>query len=118
MTTKSMPGLATAGFARAFEQSDESVQLSWYADHAEVSVVDWGQPTRTPHMLLGKSTIAGWVSRTCSDHRSVHVVCDMRLGDDIVLIAECRKADGTLCIYSCTAQLQGGLIVRQQVVLL
>jgi hypothetical protein len=118
MTTMSMRGLATAGFAGELEDGDYQAQLVWYAEDAQLSVVNWGRSTENPRLLLGKPAIADWISRTFSDNQSVRVVYDVHHDEEITIIAECRKDDGTLCIYSCTAQLQGGLIVRQHVVLL
>lgn len=118
MTTLTTHPLAIVGFTQDLEACNPHSQLAWYANDAEVSIVEWGQPTRSPHILRGKVAIGSWIAHTCSENRAVRVVYHAQRHDEMTLIAESRKQDGTLGIYSCTAQLQRGLIVNQFVVLL
>ena len=95
-----------------------SQQLSLYAEDAEVLVVEYGTHTAAPQTLKGRSAIGGWIARMCSDSLSIRVVDHVETETELTVIAECRDSDGALGVYSSTARLHDGLLVRQHVVLL
>ncbi|MBA3530194.1 MAG: hypothetical protein H0T91_12960 [Propionibacteriaceae bacterium] len=108
----------TSDLHRALEERDTQSQMALYADNAEMCVVNWGEPHRPTQNLLGKSTIEAWITQFCSDNVSIEVLNLFEEEAEAMVIAECRHRDGTLVVYTCTAQLMGGRITNQHVVLL
>ncbi|HYP46943.1 MAG TPA: hypothetical protein VEQ66_17320 [Propionibacteriaceae bacterium] len=110
-----MPRVTSAGFIQDLEARDRRSQLGWYDDEAEVSIVCRGQRSR--QHLRGKSAIGEWIDQTCSSCRAVRVVYHVEHNNEMTVIAEFQDHDGAYGIYSCVAQVEGGVIVSQQVVL-
>lgn len=103
---------------RPLEERDSQSQMALYTDNAEMCIVTVGGPSRPTQNLLGKSAIQEWVAQFCSDNVSVEVLNLLEEEAEVMVIAECRQRDGSLVVYTCTAQLMGGLITNQHVVLL
>ena len=116
MTAATLLRVTSASFSRVLEACDRRSQLACYADQAEVSIVSNRRGPR--QHLRGKPAIGDWIDRSCADKRVMRVVHSGQNGDEMTVIAEFQCHDGTFGVYSCIAQLRGGLIVKQQVVLL
>ena len=119
MTTSVLQRQAhTSDFRRALEERDAQSQMALYTDNAGMCIVTVGGPNRPTQNLLGKSAIEAWVTQFCSDNVSVEVLNLFEEEAEAMVIAECRHRDGTLVVYTCSAQLMGGRITNQHVVLL
>lgn len=113
MNAVTLGRVTSASFARNLESCEPADQLACYADDAEVSVVCG----RRGQYLRG-AAIGAWVDQMCSNNRTMRVVHEAQHNDELTVIAEFQTVDGDFGVYSSIAQLNDGLIVAQQVVLL
>lgn len=117
-TTAPHAGFDKAGFRSALDERDARTQLCYFAECAQVCIVTRGQPASTGRTLSGRGEVRTWLAELCSTYQGISTV-DLVCEDGMLLvIAECRRPDGTLDVYAATGHQMDGLIVEQFVVLL
>lgn len=101
---------------RAIEQADESGLMSFYADEAEIEVIDKDHPPGAPLLITGKSAIGEMFHDICG-RAMTHEVQDQVLTPDRVAFNEaCRYPDGLRVLSANTLDLREGKIVRHRLV--
>ncbi|MDH3227882.1 MAG: nuclear transport factor 2 family protein [Thermoleophilia bacterium] len=114
-----MPTATTFDFEllrEAIEQANESSLVGFYADDAEMQVIDKDRPPGSPLVLHGKSEIGELYRDICS-RAMTHEVQDPVLTPDRVAFNEaCRYPDGLRVLSANTLDLHGGKIVRHRLV--
>jgi ketosteroid isomerase-like protein len=115
-TTRKHTTFDFARLRRAVEERDASSQLRFYADDAEVRIVDRDHPPRAPRVLRGKDAVREWIediSARDMTHRVEHEV----LGDGRAAFTEaCRYPDGTNVLCSAVLRLRDGEITQALVI--
>jgi hypothetical protein len=114
MTTKL--AFDARAFGRATEERDAGTLLGFYADDAEVRIVDRNHPPRSPQVLSGVSEIRPWLEDVYSRDMTHKVVSPVVGTDRVAMTNECRYPDGMNVVCACTADLHDGLITKQSIV--
>jgi ketosteroid isomerase-like protein len=98
----------------AIERCDPDLVLSFYAEDAELSVVNAGSLQGSPFELRGKAEIAKYLRATFGQKASHRVerkgVVD---GDRVTFREACEYPDGIRVWVETTLEVQEGKIVRQ-----
>lgn len=119
MTTLTVgPKFDLASFSLAFELHDAHTQLQYYADDADLCIVRPGHLDTPLHTVHGRSKILDWLTDLFEDFSQVRAVQQLDGQDEVALIAECRREDGTFAVYACTLTIINGRVRHQHVVLL
>jgi hypothetical protein len=103
-------------FADAAQARDASTQLSMYAPHATVTIVDRICQPKSPRVLHNRGEIETWLTDLCGrdmTHRATRRVSDETRA---AFTLECRYPDGTNVICSTIITLTDGQISEQSVV--
>ncbi len=99
---------------RAIERCDPELVLGFYAEEAQLSIVNVLSPRALPFELLGKGEIAKYLRATFGPETSHRVERDAVVGEDRVVFREaCEYADGGRVVVETTLEVRDGKIVRQ-----
>ena len=113
MTEQMAPNLDFEAMRRAIEGSDYEALVSFYADDAELRVVNKNTTPSSPMVLQGKGEISEMLREVCGRAMTHHVE-DEVVGEGRVSYNEaCEYPDGVRVLGSTTLDLRDGLIVRQ-----
>jgi len=112
------PKFDLACFSRAFELHDAQTQVQYYADEADVCIVRHHHRTAPLHTIRGRSEILSWLTALFDEFCQVRAVQQIDGEEEVALIAECRRPDGTFAVYACTLMIVDGRVLHQYVVLL
>jgi hypothetical protein len=101
----------------ALEQRNANLATSFYADDAEIDVVDRLHPPASPLRVRGKQAIADFYADICS--RDVTHQVENALVDEnhAAFTEDCKYADGKRVLCANFLNTQDGVIVRQTEVL-
>jgi SnoaL-like domain len=98
---------------RAFEARDAEALTSLYADEATIEVADAATTPSEPRTIDGRAAILAYHEDVFSRDMS-HEIDTVAITDDSAgFSVRCRYPDGVRVVCVATAQLSGGLIVRQ-----
>jgi hypothetical protein len=106
-----------AGLRRAIESGDAVYRTALYADDAELRIVNSDAPACPPHVLQGRSAIAGWIASVYASDGTHRVLESATEGEQIRLVEEQQTADGERVVYVIAAEVDRGQIVRETAVL-
>jgi hypothetical protein len=98
---------------KALEGNDAKAWLSFYADDAEMRVIDQDHPPSRPLILKGKKAIGAMYDDVCSramKHKLDDAVAD---GSHMAFSETCTYPDGVKVYCSAMAEIFGGKIRRQ-----
>ena len=109
-------GVTIAGLKRAIEARDGKALASFYADNAEMRIVDRNNPPSKPRKVKGKAAIAAFHDDVCSRAMTHKVETGVTDADRLAFVQSCAYPDGTKVLCSTMLELKGGKIVRQTVV--
>ena len=113
MTEQMAPSLDFEAMRRAIEGSDYEALVSFYADDAELRLVNKDSTPSSPTVLRGKEEISEMLRDVCGRAMTHHVEEEV-LGENRVSYNEaCEYPDGVKVLGATTLELQGGMIVRQ-----
>jgi len=115
MSTKTN-GVTGTAIKRAIEGRDGKMLASFYADDAELRVIDRNNPPSKPREVKGKAAIATFWDDICSraiTHKVDHSVSD---GDRLAFTQACAYPDGAKVFCQAMIELEGGKIARQTMV--
>jgi SnoaL-like domain len=105
-------GLDFEAFRRAAERDDAQALASFYADDADLRIVNRNSPPSSPFVLRGREAIAEYLRDVCGNgakHRIENVV----LGKDRVAFNEaCEYPDGTRVLAATTLDVRDGKVVE------
>jgi hypothetical protein len=107
-------GLDFEALRRAIEGCDPDLVLGFYAENAQLSIVNVVTPHISPFELHGKADIAKHLRATFGQDASHRVERDAAFGEDRVTFREaCEYSDGDRVVVETTLEVEGGKIVRQ-----
>ena len=113
MTEQMAPSLDFEAMRHAIEESDYEALISFYADDAELRMVNKNSTPSSPTVLRGKEEISELLRDVCGRAMTHHVE-DEVVGEDRVAFNEaCEYPDGLKVLTASTLELREGMIVRQ-----
>lgn len=113
MTEQMAPSLDFEAMRRAIEGSDYDALVSFYADDAELRMVNKDSTPSSPTVLRGKDEISELLRDVCGRAMTHHVE-DEIVGENRVSFHEaCEYPDGVRVLGATTMELRNGKIVRQ-----
>ena len=113
MTEQMAPSLDFEAMHRAIEESDYDALVSFYADDAELRMVNKNSMPSSPMVLRGKEEISEMLRDVCGRAMTHHVE-DEIVGENRVAFNEaCEYPDGLKVLTASTLELRDGMIVRQ-----
>ena len=106
-------GLDFEALRYAIEHCDPDVMLGFYADNAELSIVNASVPQASPFELRGRAEVAKHLRATFGQKTS-HRVGREVVGEEKVTFREaCDYPDGSRVLVETTLEVRDGKIVRQ-----
>ena len=113
MTEQMAPSLDFEAMRCAIEASDYEALVSFYADDAELRMVNKNTTPSTPMVLRGKEEISEMLRDVCGRTMTHHIE-DEIIGENRVAYNEaCEYPDGVRVLGATTMDLRDGVIVRQ-----
>ena len=113
MTEQTAPSLDFKAMRRAIEGSDYEALVSFYADDAELRMVNRDSTPSAPTVLRGRQEISEMLRDVCGRAMTHHVE-DEVVGENRVSFHEaCEYPDGVKVLGAMTMELRDGMIVRQ-----
>jgi hypothetical protein len=101
------------GLRDAIEQHDPDLLLGFYADDAELRVVNGGSAQGPAFELRGKAEIERYL-RVVSGQRMPSRIGGESVGEDLIVFREvCEYPDGVRVVVETTLELRGSKIVGQ-----
>src|SRR5579883_433876 len=103
-------------FCRASEQSNADLLKSFYADDAQMKIIDRVHPPSTPLVLSGKEVIGDFLADICRREMSHHIE-DEVVGEGRIAFNEaCQYPGGERVFATSILELRNGKIARQVMV--
>jgi hypothetical protein len=113
MTEQMTPSLDFEAMRHAIEESDYDALVAFYADDAEMRMVNKNATPSSPMVLRGKKEISEMLRDVCGRAMTHHVE-DEVVGENRVAFNEaCEYPDGTRVLGATTLELRDGMILRQ-----
>jgi ketosteroid isomerase-like protein len=113
MTDQQRAAIDFEALRRAQEQRDLDTMLTFYADDAEMLIVNRATPPSSPHTLRGKEKIAQYLGDVFGREMS-HRIENEVLGEERVAFnVACEYPDGVKVLSSEILDVRDGKIVRQ-----
>jgi ketosteroid isomerase-like protein len=113
MTEQMAPSLDFEAMRRAIEGSDFEALVSFYADDAELCLINKNSTPSSPMVLQGKEKISEMLRDVCARAMTHHVE-DEVVGETRISYNEaCEYPDGVRVLGATTINLRDGMIVRQ-----
>lgn len=110
---KADKGLDFEALLRAIERCDPDLMLGFYADDAEIGIVNAGASQDSPFDLRGKAEITKYL-RAAFDQKASHRVEREVADEDGVTFREiCEYPEGDRVVVETTLEVREGRIVRQ-----
>jgi hypothetical protein len=110
---KTANGLDFDALRHAIERCDLDLMLGFYAEDAELSIINAGAPQSSPFELRGKAEVAKYL-RAVFDQKMPHRVEREVVGEKRVTFREASEyPDGSRVVVETTLELRDGKIVRQ-----
>ena len=97
----------------AIEKSDADAMLGFYADDAELRIVNADSPEGPAFELRGKAALAKYLRAVCDQALTCHVNGEAVKEELISFMETCEYEDGTRVLVRTTLELQGSTILRQ-----
>jgi hypothetical protein len=113
MATRVPGGLDFETLRRAIEERDTETVVGFYANDAELRIVNKNTTPSSPRVLSGKEEISEYLHDVCS-REMTHRVEDEVVGENRVAFNEaCEYPDGIRVLTAMTLELRDGEISRQ-----
>ena len=111
---KTANGLDFEALRHAIERGDPDLILGFYAEDAELSIVNAGAQQSSPFELRGKAEIAKHLRAVFDQGASHRVEREKIIGEDRVTFQEvCGYPDGSRFVVETTLEVRDGKVVRQ-----
>jgi ketosteroid isomerase-like protein len=98
---------------RAQEQRDLDAMLDFYAEDAEIRIVNRNTPPSSPYMLRGKEEIAEYLRDVFGRDMSHSIENEVVGKDRFAFNVACEYPDGTRVLASENVEVRDGKIVSQ-----
>lgn len=113
MIERETTGLDFEALRHAIEERELDLVLVFYADDAEVIIVNAEAPFSPPFELVGKAEIAKYL-RAVFSQKTSHRIEGEVVGEEMVEYLEaCEYPDGTRVWVATALEVEGGRIFRQ-----
>jgi hypothetical protein len=112
MTAQDPTAFDFPALKRALETSDAEALLAFYAEDAEMTIIDRNRPPGAPMRLLGKHAIAGFWRDVCAREMTHAVGEEVATPQRAAFIERCAYPDGCNVVSAMTLALEGGRIRR------
>ncbi|MBA2715310.1 MAG: nuclear transport factor 2 family protein [Rubrobacteraceae bacterium] len=112
MTEQMAPSLDFEAMRHAIEGSDYEALVAFYADDAEMRMVNKNATPSSPMVLRGKAEISEMLRDVCGRAMTHHVEDEVVGGNRVAFNEACEYPDGRV-LGATTLELQDGMIVRQ-----
>jgi ketosteroid isomerase-like protein len=114
MTEQQAPGkLDFEDLRRAQEQRDLDAMLDFYADDAEVRIINRNTPPSSPFVLRGKEELAEYLRDVFGREMSHRIENEIVGEDRLAFNVACEYPDGTRVLASENMEVRDGKIARQ-----
>ena len=113
MTEQMVPSLDFEAMRRAIEGSHYDALVSFYADDAELRLVNKDSTPSSPTVLRGKEEISEMLRDVCGRAMTHHVEDEVVGGNRVSYNEACEYPDGVRVLGATTMELRDGMIVRQ-----
>ncbi len=111
---KAHRGLDFEALRHAIERCDPDLILGFYAEEANLSIVNAQAPRSSPFELCGKAEIAKHL-RAAFGQKTSHRIQGEVVGEDRVTFREaCEYPDGDRVLVETTLEVRDGKILRQE----
>jgi len=110
---KTANGLDFESLRLGIERCDPDLVLGFYAEDAELSIVNAGAPQGSSFELRGKAEIAKHLRAVFGQGASHRVEQEIVAGERVRFREVCEYPDGTRVVVETTLEVRGGKIVRQ-----
>jgi hypothetical protein len=111
---KAANGLDFEALQVGIERCDPDLVLGFYAEEAQLTIVNALTPHASPFELYGKAEIAKHLRAIFGQEASHRVERDAAVGEDRVTFREaCEYSDGGRVVVETTLEVRDGKIVRQ-----
>jgi ketosteroid isomerase-like protein len=108
--------VTVAELKRAIESRDAKALAAFYADDAELRIIDQDNPPSKPRELKGKQAIASYFDDVCGRAMSHHVEAGVSNGGALAFTQACTYPDGAKVFCEAMLEIGGGKIIRQTTV--
>lgn len=105
--------LNLSSLRKAVEGNDAKALTAFYADDAEVRVIDQDHPPSRPLVLKGKQAIGAMLDDVCNRAMKHHVDDGLIDGSHLAFSETCTYPDGVKVYMSAMLELADGKIRRQ-----
>lgn len=114
--TTTIANVTGSAIKRAIETRDSRMLSGFYADNAQLNVIDRNNPPSRPRVVRGRAAISTFWDDICSRTMTHKVDTSLTDGRHLVFSQDCTYPDGmkVFCIALC--EIDGGKIARQTVV--
>ncbi|MFF0160847.1 nuclear transport factor 2 family protein [Streptomyces sp. NPDC005263] len=116
MGTATGSGFDTETLRQGIEGPSEQTLLSFYADDAEIRIVDRNTQPSHPMVLHGRAEIADMLHELCSRDMTHKMEGCVAEGDQVAFSESCEYPDGVRVLAESMLQLRDGKIVKQTMV--
>lgn len=106
-------GLDFEALRHAIERCDLDLMLGFYAEDAELSIVNADAPQGVPFELRGKAEIAKYLRAVFGPETSHRVEREVVGKDRVTFREACEYPDGSRVLVATTLEVPDGKIVRQ-----
>jgi hypothetical protein len=113
MTEQMAPSLDFEAMRRAIEESDYDALVSFYADDAELRMVNKNSTPSSPMVLSGKEEISELLCDVCGRAMTHHVEDEIFNKNRVAFNEACEYPGGLKVLTASTLDLRDGMIVRQ-----
>ena len=112
-TTSTVNG---AAIKRAIESRDGRMLAGFYADDAQLRVIDRNNPPSKPRVVKGRAAIDAFWEDICSRAVTHKVESAITEGNRLAFTQACSYPDGAQVYCASLIELEGGLIAQQTLV--
>lgn len=114
--TTTATAVSGAGIKQAIEARDGQTFIGFYADDAEIRVIDRNNPPSRPREIRGRAAIRTFWDDMCSRNIAHRVDVTIAEGDRLAFTQDCTYPDGAKVFGIAVLELANGRIVRHTVV--
>ena len=116
MPTMTASAVTGAALKRAIESRDAAALSRFYADDANLHVVDRNNPPSKPRIVRGRMAIATFFDDICSRAMTHDVNACVTEGNRLAFTQTCAYPDGTKVLCLAMVELRAGKIAQQTIV--
>ena len=109
---KADQGLSFEALRHAIEHCDLELMLGFYAEDAELSIVNASVPQTSPFKLRGKAEVAKHLRATFGQNTSRRVEREVVDEEQVTFEEACKYPDGSRLLVKTTLEVRDGKVVR------